>query len=189
MPSGVGFDEQIFGADEQVPERRRRHLRSVRPTSECRADRAEQPLIRSALTCPGHQWLGLFPSLGATNKSLARTNKSQKLAKATNKRSACLWWSNGHSGHRRDYPLALRGWPSTLRCTGDTGNEDNRLSYVNDCNLHCHFLDVHGAEASIGASYYNGRISAQWHALVQLVNHSHLQTLACGLATILSSGK
>jgi hypothetical protein len=37
---GLGFEEQIFGADEQNHRRRRRHLRSVRP-SLCRADRAE----------------------------------------------------------------------------------------------------------------------------------------------------
>jgi hypothetical protein len=34
------------------------------PTSECRADRAEQTTqFRSALTCPGHQGWGLFPFL------------------------------------------------------------------------------------------------------------------------------
>ena len=34
------------------------------PTSECRADRAEQTTqFRSALTCPGRQWLGPFPFL------------------------------------------------------------------------------------------------------------------------------
>src|SRR5262249_44677192 len=33
--------------------------------------------IRPALlTCPGRQWLGLFPSLAATNKSLAQINKT-----------------------------------------------------------------------------------------------------------------
>jgi len=32
--------------------------------------------LMAVLPCPGRQWLGLFPSLAATNKYLARMNKS-----------------------------------------------------------------------------------------------------------------
>jgi hypothetical protein len=32
------------------------------------------------LTCPGLQWLGPFPSMASTNKSLAQMNKSPKVA-------------------------------------------------------------------------------------------------------------
>jgi hypothetical protein len=51
-----------------------------------RAERAEfyfDPLCQLAPAC---QWLGLFPSTAAMNKSLAWTNKSWSKAKATKKR-------------------------------------------------------------------------------------------------------
>jgi hypothetical protein len=48
----------------------------------CRADRAEFLASHSALpTCPGLQWLGHFPSLAATNKCLAQSNKPRTGAK------------------------------------------------------------------------------------------------------------
>jgi hypothetical protein len=40
--------------------------------------------------------------------------------------------------------LALPGWPSTLRCVGDIGNENSRQPHPDDSNLHRHFLGIHG---------------------------------------------
>src|SRR5215471_11361047 len=61
---GHGFAEQIFGADEQDPRRRRRHLRSVRPWVLQSGKGRIAPSIRSAYTRPGRQLLGPFPSKG-----------------------------------------------------------------------------------------------------------------------------
>src|SRR5262249_61145471 len=55
--------------------RKRQKKGSARPVTQ--SGRAEYRDIRPALlTGPSQQWLGLFPSMAATNKSLARTNKS-----------------------------------------------------------------------------------------------------------------
>ena len=77
-----GFNEQIFGADEQTSGRRRRHLRSIRLNGMQQGGKG-RILLRAVLpTCPGRQWLGLFPSLAATNKSLAQMSKTPEVAAA-----------------------------------------------------------------------------------------------------------
>src|SRR5215471_469368 len=77
-PMGVGFNEQIFGADKQVPKggcwpcpkNTSGPGNSVRASKKCSArpvtqsGRAEYRDVRPALlTCPGRQWLGPFPSM------------------------------------------------------------------------------------------------------------------------------
>jgi hypothetical protein len=73
--------------------------------------------------------------------------------------------------------------------TGDIGNENSRQPHPDDSNLHRHLLGVHGPAASECSPHYDGGISAQRHALVQLVCHQHLQGLARRLASKLPSGK
>src|SRR5262249_30614469 len=96
----VAFNEQIFGAGEQLPRwlralskkciwtrelRKRQKKGSARPVTQ--SGRAEYRDIRPALlTAPSQQWLGLFPSMAATNKSLAQTNKSLDRIGATKER-------------------------------------------------------------------------------------------------------
>jgi len=78
----LGSDEQIFGADEQVPRQQQRHLRSIRLDAMQQGGKG-RILLRAVLpTCPGRQWLGLFPSLAATNKSLAQMSKTPEVAAA-----------------------------------------------------------------------------------------------------------
>jgi hypothetical protein len=68
-----GFIEQIFGADEPVPRRRRRHLKNVRPCvlrSGVGPNSTFDPLC---LTCPGQQWLGHFPVHGSDEQIFGTT--------------------------------------------------------------------------------------------------------------------
>jgi hypothetical protein len=169
--------------------------------------------------------------MASTSKSLAQSNKSQDVGKATNKHSALrdaagrkrpnstsirsanlprpvngwgffrpwqrrtnVWRgrTNLRTGSERlrgvgpprgggapythtDAPparsLELLAWLSTLRCIGDTGNENLRQRHSNSDDLCRHFLGVHGAAASFGASSHDGRNPPWRHALVQLVNH------------------
>src|SRR6516225_8887330 len=90
-----GFNKQIFGANKQAPKGGcglcpkndpprviddgcKQEVFGPPVTQSGRADTATlDPLC---LTCPGRQWLGLFPSMASMNKSLAQINKLPKVA-------------------------------------------------------------------------------------------------------------
>ena len=64
-------------------------------------------LLRAVLpTCPGPQWLGLFPPTAATNKCLAQSNKSRTVRKATKKRTTTFNRQHRQEGQARALPMA-----------------------------------------------------------------------------------
>ena len=129
----------MFGADKQVPRRGRRHLTSVRP-SLCRADGPNCTSIRFAnLPRPKVEAGAFFHSWQRrTNLWRGRTNLrtgSERLRGVMRRLDpqALAFFGPGHPWWWHPRPRMLRSllaqssellaWPSTLQCTGGTGEE------------------------------------------------------------------